>query len=80
MREPCQECDAQGWVVGTQTQPECCGRCEFECGGAGCTGPVPVQVQTQELCPRCGGSGEIKTYIPRADANTTTVIPMEKTG
>jgi DnaJ-class molecular chaperone len=57
LRSPdlCPECDGAGWVPGIETR--CCGRSDWECGGRGCTGPEPEQVQEQ--CEYCRGSGEI---------------------
>jgi hypothetical protein len=51
----CPECGGAGWTVGTDTR--CCGRSDYECGGRGCTGPEPEQVQEQ--CEYCQGSGFI---------------------
>lgn len=52
----CEECGGHGWVPGTDIQPDCCGRvhelgyCRGDCA-------VPVQVETQEECAACGGTG-----------------------
>lgn len=50
----CYTCNGRGWVEGVKAV--CCGATiSWECGGSGCTGPIPEQ--TQEACPDCGGSG-----------------------
>lgn len=51
----CGVCTGDGWVIGTETR--CCGGSEYECGGRGCTGPEPEQVQEQ--CEACGGTGYV---------------------
>lgn len=59
----CPDCAGDGWVLGVGTDTECCGGSEYECGGRGCTGPQEVQVQVQEPCERCRGTGEIPVGI-----------------
>lgn len=53
----CFLCHGQGWVEGEDAEPGCCGMAYGWCGDAGCEGPVPIQVQTQEQCPACTGTG-----------------------
>lgn len=50
----CRHCDGVGWIVDVDTR--CCGRSEYECGGRGCTGAEPEQIQLQ--CECCGGTGK----------------------
>ena len=47
----CHRCKGDG--VDPECVPICCGRCTWECGGSGCTGPDPGQ----QPCRDCGGSG-----------------------
>lgn len=56
MMTDCPECDGLGWTG--VTQPRCCGRSDWECGGRGCTGPEPELVQEQ--CEYCRGSGTVE--------------------
>ena len=62
----CPECDGQGWVEGVSVEPECCGRLS---PSGGCWGDcaVPVQVQTQEHCPQCGGHGALQLQESKDD-------------
>lgn len=57
----CPECDGMGWTIGVE--PRCCGRSDWECGGRGCTGPEPEQVQ--EPCAACQGTGAIDATPPQ---------------
>lgn len=53
----CLTCNGQGWVEDFYSEPTCCGGSEWECGAAGCTGPVEQTVQTQVGCDDCQGTG-----------------------
>ena len=53
----CYTCNGQGWVEGVETEAACCGGSEWECGAAGCTGPVEQAVQIQVGCDDCQGTG-----------------------
>lgn len=50
----CPECGGYGWFEAQQ----CCQRSEWECGAAGCTGPVSVQ----EACQYCDGTGSVSAH------------------
>lgn len=80
----CPECEGEGWVVGIGTDYQCCGGSEWECGGAGCYGPMPVQIQEQDCCPMCGGHGSVPAQgieARRAETGTGSVheSPVGKT-
>lgn len=49
----CETCEGYGWIYGEGSKSGCCGGSNWECGAEGCTGPVQVQIQTQEECPDC---------------------------
>lgn len=57
----CPDCAGDGWVVGigVELEDRCCGMSDWECGARGCIGPrqEQVQVQIQELCEACEGTG-----------------------
>jgi DnaJ-class molecular chaperone len=52
----CPHCNGDGWIV--EVEPRCCQGSDYECGGRGCIGPLPEQVQAQ--CPGCDGTGKIE--------------------
>ena len=60
----CTTCEGDGWIVGigVEVETRCCGGSDWECGASGCTGPrqEQVQVQIQEPCPDCDGTGHLK--------------------
>ena len=56
----CNSCGGEGWTPGYTAEPACCMGSPWECGAEGCTGPVAMQVETQDQCEACGGSGTIQ--------------------
>jgi hypothetical protein len=60
--QDCPTCEGQGWVVGIDTDQQCCGRSDWECGGQGCVGPDQIQIQVQEPCGACFATGKISEY------------------
>lgn len=65
--EPCQTCNGDTYIIGSKTEPDCCGNvstsgeCKSYCA-------VPKQVPTQEQCPVCEGTGEINRVIVHASS------------
>jgi hypothetical protein len=71
----CPDCCGDGWVVGigVEMREGCCGGSDWECGGRGCTGPVAIQeqVQIQEQCEACWGTGNAQGMEARSDKTGT---------
>lgn len=53
----CMDCAGDGWVVGYNLEAGCCGGSQWECGGRGCTGAIPIEVQVRQECEACEGTG-----------------------
>ena len=51
--EICCECNGDGWVCGSEAGHGCNGTDED------CAITCPIQIQTQEGCDMCGGTGKI---------------------
>lgn len=67
----CPGCGGDGHVG--QIQHGCCGLSQWECGGRGCTGPVPVNEQIQ--CRQCQGTGCISTPVCASCAARSLASP-----
>ena len=72
VEQPCLRCGGRG--TDPEVQPKCCGRCESECGGRGCTGPEPEQA----ACRDCGGTGIYQHSTKDAPQNPVIDSPSEK--
>ena len=66
----CGRCNGSG--IDPEWEAKCCGNCEWECGGTGCTGPEPEQVP----CSDCGGYKEMPDMENRESSNIEpTTLP-----
>lgn len=54
----CDRCQGQGWIEGSTSGHGCDGTDED------CARSCPIQVQTQEHCDQCGGSGLMRPTPP----------------